>query len=354
MKPVFLASTAAFAAVVVTTTALLTMTGCHRTPDTPSGSETAVSVINVTRHDITDEIIVAGAIEAVDKAEIGFLVAGRVVSVDVEDGDEVKKDQVLARLDPSDFQQTLAIAESRLAEIRARHERLSKLHDLGSLTATDFDKIESALHEAESTAELARRQLAYTELRAPFDGRAVRRGLAAGVIVVPAAPVFTVLAPAPVWANVGVAEADARRVQPGQNAQVFLPATGNQVNIGKVEAVLPQADPLSRSFTVKIRLENTNHVLHPGNVVTAHIATGSTHSAITLPPQAVQKHPDGSLYVWIVDPTRHTAMRQIVEAGPLQTSEVEISSGLNPGDQVVLNVPLTLFEGTQIKVTVAP
>jgi RND family efflux transporter MFP subunit len=348
MKYYLLALPVVFAAVT------LSLIGCRRSPEALAGDEAAVQVISVSTKALPDEIIAAGAIDAVDKAEVGFLVAGRIVSVDVEDGAEVKKDQVLARIDPSDLQQTLAIAESRLAEVSARHERLTKLHELGSLTDTDFDKIESALHEAQSSAELARHQLAYTELRAPFDGIAVRRGLAAGVVAVPAAPVFTVLAPAPVWANVGVAEADARRVQHGQGAQVFLPASNDQSNIGKVEAVLPQADPLSRSFTVKIRLANDNHALHPGNVVTAHIATGTSHVAITLPPQAVQKHPDGSLYVWIVDPTRHTSARQIVETGPLQNTEIEISSGLKPGDLVVLNVPFTLFEGTPLKVTVAP
>jgi len=348
MKSNLLALLAIFAAI------MLSVLGCRRSPEISVGTETAVQVISVSTKALPEEIIAAGAIDAVDKAEVGFLVAGRIISVDVEDGAEVKKGQVLARIDPSDLQQTLAIAESRLTEVHARHERLSKLHELGSLTATDFDKIESALHEAESSAELARRQLAYTELHAPFDGTAVRRGLAVGVVAVPAAPVFTVLSPAPVWANVGVAEADARRVQPGQSAEVFLPASSDQANIGKVGAILPQADPLSRSFTVKIRLPNDNHGLHPGNVVTAHIATGTTHNAITLPPQVVQKHPDGSLYVWLVDPARRVAVRQIVETGPLQTSEVEITSGLKPGDQVVLNVPLTLFEGTPLKVTVAP
>jgi len=348
MKLSFLTLTAAVTVIT------LSLASCRRSPEVQAGAETSVQVVNVSTKALPDEIIAAGAIDAVDKAEVGFLVAGRIISVDVEDGAEVKKGQVLARIDPSDLQQTLAIAETRLAEVTARHKRLATLHELGSLTDTDFDKIDSALHEAESSTELARHQLAYTELRAPFDGIAVRRGLAAGVVAIPAAPVFTVLAPGPVWANVGVAEVDARRVQPGQVAQVFLPAAADQVNIGKVEAILPQADPLSRSFTVKIRLANDNHALHPGNVVTAHIATGSSHVAITLPPQAVQKHPDGSLYVWLVDPTRHTATRQIVETGALQNTEIEIRSGLKPGDQVVLNVPLTLFEGTPLKVTVAP
>lgn len=340
------------ALLIILSVSLVALSGCRRGDDSAAPAEMAVQVITATSKTLPDEIIASGAIDAVDKADVGFLVAGRVISVDAEDGAEVKKDEVLARLDPSDYQQGLAIAEAKLAEVRARYERLSKMHDLGSLTATDFDKIEAGLHEAESSAELARHQLAYTELHAPFDGLVVKHGVAAGLVVGPGTPVFTVLSPAPVWANVGVAEAVARHVQPGQSVDVFLPATGKQTHTGKVEAILPQADPLSRSFTVKIKLENADQALRPGNVVISHIQTGQTHTALTVPPQVVQKFADGSLFVWVVDPVRHTAVQQVIEAGSLQTFEVEVTSGLKAGDLIVLNVPHTLFEGTPLKVTV--
>ena len=64
----------------------------------------------------------------------------------------------------------------------------------------------------------------------------------------------------------------------------------------------------------------------------------------------VQKNPDGSLFVWLIDSTRHTAVRQLVEVAALRASEVEIASGLRDGDQVVLNVPHTLFEGEPLNI----
>jgi RND family efflux transporter MFP subunit len=323
---------------------------CRRPDTDASYGPVEVPAVVVSIHAIPETIIASGAIDAVNKADIAFLVAGRVASVEVEDGAQVAKGQLLASLDPSDYGQTLAIAEAKLGEVSSRHARLTRLRELGSLTDADFDKANAALKEAESSAELARRQLGYTELRAPFDGIVVRHGVAAGVVVVPAVPVFTVLAPAPVWANVGIAEADARRVRPGQAAQVCLPAAGGWSHEGHVEAVLPQADPLSWSFTAKIRLENADGLLRPGNVIIAHIMTGASHGAMTIPPGAVQKNPDGSLFVWVVDPARHTAVRQIVEVGALRTTEVEIDSGLRPGDQVVTVIPLTLFEGTPLRV----
>jgi len=328
--------------------------GCRRSGESAATPEIAVQVITAEIKEIPDIVVASGAAEAVTKADIAFLVAGRILAVEVEDGDEVKKDQVLARIDPSDYQQALAIAEAKLTEVRARHERLSKLHELGSLTATDFDKITAGLQEATSATELARRQLVYTELRAPFDGIVVKHSIAAGVVTAPGIPVFTVLAPTPVRASVSVAEVDDRRIQVGQAVEVQVPATGNQVYTGKVEALLPQADALSRAFTLKIKFENADVPLRPGNIVVAHIKTGKTLNAITIPPQVIQKFADGSLYVWLVDPVRKTAVRQVIETGLLQTTEVKVSSGLKAGDLIILQVPYTLFEGTPLKVVSKP
>ena len=340
--------------VVVAALVLSLAAGCRRTGGEAPAPALPVQVIRAAATVLPEEITAAGAIEAVDKAEVAFFVAGRVAELTVEDGAEVRKDDVLARLDPGDYRQALDAAEARLAEVSARHARLARLHELGSLTDSDFDKIDSALREVQAGAEVARRRLADTELRAPFAGRAVRRNLAVGTVVGPAVPVFTVLATSPVWASVGANEAEARRVQAGQAARVFLPATGDHAYTGKVETVLPQADPLSRSFTVKIRLANADGVLHHGNVVTARIATGAQRTAVLVPPAAVCRFPDGALFVWTVDPQRSAAVRRIVTTDGLQPTAVEITSGLKGGEQVVLNAATTLYEGQLLQVTAAP
>ena len=91
---------------VVLATSLFAYSGCRRTNE-PALTETAVQVFTVANKTLPEEIVASGAIDAVDKAEVGFLVGGRVISVDAQDGAEVKKGQVLARLDSADYQQTL-------------------------------------------------------------------------------------------------------------------------------------------------------------------------------------------------------------------------------------------------------
>ncbi len=333
---------------------LLFLFGCHRDGDGASPSTTNVQVHVVRAHDVPEEIICSGAIEVIHKADVAFMVPGRVVSVDVEDGALARQGQTLARLDPGDYEKALAIAEAQLDEVKARHSRLVRMHQLGSLTDTDFDKIEAALQQAQSAAELARRQVGYTELHAPFEGWIIKRGIAPGVVAAPAVPVFTLLSPGAVWANLGVAETDISKVHVGQKAYVYVSAAGQDAQMGTVDAILPSADILSRAFTVKVRLENAGGDLRHGNVVVGHILTGKTRHAITVPPQVVQKHPDGALFVWVVDPVRHSAVRRLIEVASLGATEVEVASGLKSGDQVILNVPHTLFEGAPITVASIP
>jgi len=331
---------------------LFCLVACSRT-ETPVESA-VVSVARVEFSPVDETLAVSGGIEAVEKAPVGFLVPGRVIRVAVQDGDAVRTGDVLAELDAADYEQQLKIAEARLAEVGARYERLKRLRELGSLTSTDFEQIASALAQAQSAAELARRQLDYTHLRAPFAGWAVRHGVEVGMVMAPGVPAYTILAPAPVWAVVGIPEADISKVRVGQTARVSLPSVGDRAFDGAVEVIQPQADPLSRSFAVKIRLPNSDGALRPGNVVTARIQTGRTRSALLLPPQAIRHYPDGTLYVWTVEPPRGSAARRIIEAGPLQATRVEILSGLHPGDVVVVDCPATLFEGMPLQVASAP
>ena len=324
--------------------------GCKRESVDLPEEPTAVEVYVASPKDVTEEVIASGAIEAIEASDVAFMASGRVVSVEVKEGMLVEAGQLLARLDPGDYEKNLDIAEAQLEEVSSRHARLSRMYDAGSLTETDFEKIDAALKQSRSAAELARRQLGYTELRAPFAGWVEKRGIEAGVVVAPGVPVFTVRSPGPVRANLGVAEVNISDVRVGQAVDVRVSATDQRGQRGVVESILPHADPLTRAFTVKVRLENADDDLRHGNVVVGHILTGKMRPCLMVPPQAVQRNADGSLFVWLADVERDVAMRQIVEVGELRESELEITSGVKAGDQIIVNVPHTLFEGQPIAV----
>jgi len=326
---------------------LICSAGCRR-PDGPQTQPPVVSVIRLENQDHRGEISASGLIEAVDKAEVAFMVSGRVSRIAVEDGESVTAGQLLAQLDEADYADALAAAEARLAEVGARHERLARLHGMGSLTATDFDKINAALTEAQAGVDLARRRVGYTRLTAPFSGRVVKRGVAIGTVVGPGVPVFSVQAPSPVWAVLSVPEVDAPHIRAGQPARISLAAAEGVAEAGTVEAVLPQAEPLSRSFSVKVRLANPEGRFRAGNVVTARIAAGPDRQVLSLPPEVIQRYPDGGLYVWTVDSGSRTVVRRIVGVGRVRDQEVEIVAGLEPGALVVRGGTIPLYDGMAV------
>ncbi len=309
----------------------------------------SVHTVAAERVDVAEEISASGVIEAVDKVQLGFLVPGRVKEVAVGDGADVTAGQLLARIDDADLRNEAAIADARLAETRARHERLTRLHELGSLTPSDFEKSAAALSESESAAALAHRRLGYAELHAPFAGRFVRQGISVGGVVTPAVPVCTVSASAPVWASLSVPEVDAPRLRAGLRASVSLAATEAPPVSGAIETILPQADALTRSFLVRIKLANEDGRFRLGNVVTARIATGVTRSSIVLPPSLVQRFPDGALYVWTAEPGRSVVTRRIVTVGRPAGTGIEVLSGLQPGDRVVESGATPFYEGMPVQ-----
>lgn len=321
--------------------------GCSKRASAPASPPT-VTVLQLATRGFADEISASGAIEAIDQTQLGFMVGGRLKSIEVEDGASVEAGQLLARLDDTDYRHELAIAEAKLAETQSREERLRQMHDLGSLTATDFEKITAALTETRSAADLARRRVGYSELHAPFAGRVTRHPVSVGTVVAPGVPICSVLAPAPVWAVLSVPEVDAVRIQTGQTVHVRLAAMERVEAVSTVESVLPQADPMTRSFNVKIRLPNSDLSFRPGNVVTATIAVGPDGSVLTINPAAVQHFPDGALYVWVADREKRSVTRRIVSVGRARDTEVEVTAGLHAGEWIVTGSAAPLFDGMQV------
>ena len=133
--------------------ALVLASGCHRDRAESTLEPRSIKAHVVRAQEVSVEVISSGAIEAIDKSDLAFQVPGRVISVDIEDGKLVQKGQRLARLDPADSQKNLAIAEAQLQEVKARYGRLTRMHEAGSLTDADFDKIDAALKQAESAVE---------------------------------------------------------------------------------------------------------------------------------------------------------------------------------------------------------
>jgi multidrug efflux pump subunit AcrA (membrane-fusion protein) len=346
---------------------------------------------------------VSGAVEARLSVEAAFQVSGKVARVLVEEGQFVRRGQLLAELDDRDYrdaqraaqaQTDAALATERKAEAGPRKEELEQaridlanwqdqydrmrfLYERKSLPAADFNKIEAAYKAArerfqmaqsgtrvedkaaaqavrrgaEAQASVASKRLADSKLLAPISGyvglRRIDPGEAAGAGI----PVFAILELDPVYVRAGIPEAEIGMVRQGAPVTVSIPSLDNREFGGKVELVGVAADPASRTFPVKVTVPNPERVLRAGMVAEARIEGKGRVAALTLPGEAIVRDPQGATLVYVYYPERKRVYAKRVEPGAPLGREIEIRGGLEGGELVVVAGQHNVREGSAADVT---
>lgn len=361
-----------------------------------------VQVRKPARVDRAVTIAASGTVEAGDAVDIAFQVAGRIARVIPDEGSFIRKGELLAQIDATDYNLGAEAAQAQTAMARANHEkaragaraqeleqariayeraadehrRMRILYERKSLAPNDFRKFEAAwqlarerydeakegargedkaaalaaLEQAQAAEKIARKRVADTALYAPLSGFIARRGVDVGETVPAGAPVFTIMNVDPAKVRVGIPETDVSKVRVGQRANVSLPALPQAVFTGRVTLIGVAADPMSRTYTAKIEVPNRGHSLRPGMIAEAQIESNVRTGAITLPGQAISRDPQGVTIVFLYFPDQQRAHMRRVETGTVYGNEVEIRSGLTGDELVVVAGQQKLREGSTVRI----
>lgn len=382
--------------------ALLPLAGCG--PKAKVAADQPVAVRLRAPNHVKQPVSVAasGAVEANVTAQGAFQIAGRVARVLVDEGQPVKKGQVLAELDATDYrngydaakgQADAAQAVDRKAQEGPRaqeleqaridydrwldeYNRMKYLYEHKSLPANDFKKIEAGYQAAQQRYDMAkqgtrmqdkqaatgqyhaaaaqmheaRKHLADCQLRAPIAGFVGMKRIDVGDTIAAGMPVIGVLDLNPVKVRVAVPESEIGKVHQGARATVTIPSLDGQQFEGKVEAVGVAADPASRTYTVKITVPNPQRLLRAGMVAVTRIYGSEIVNAITVPGAAVVRDTRGVTQVYVYEFTRQRVYARRVEAGAPVNNEIEIHSGLNGNEQIVVAGQQNVHEGALVKV----
>ncbi|HET9226475.1 MAG TPA: efflux RND transporter periplasmic adaptor subunit [Thermoanaerobaculia bacterium] len=336
----------------------------------------AVDVGEVARRPVFQSFVTAsGEVVASRYADIGSSVMGRLVDLEVAEGQRVARGAVLARIDPvqAESDATAAVAQLRALEAeaaaaRARAEetkraltRSTALNADGVLPRAELDSAQAADDTARAQAEAAERRvaqgraqvrraqdaLAKTEITAPMDGVITRLAVREGEMVVmgvqnqPGTILMTLSDLSTINAEVKVAEADVLRLKPGQPAFVTLEAApgrelpGRVVEIGASALPVTGAGAAAREFRVVVRLDEPDPALRPGLTCDVRILADEVRDALTLPLQAVvlRPGPDGKDRTGVFAVREGKAVFEPVETGIVGGLDVEVR-GLAAGARV--------------------
>ena len=245
--------------------------------------------------------------------------------------------QLLGRLKDGDYVNADNIARAELAEVQDAYNRLKKLHDANALPEIKWVEMEQKLKQAQNAAQISRRALDETKLSSPMAGVVSRKIADRGQNVAPIEPVYEIVSTDNLTVDISVPENEVNNFDTGREATVKFDGVGEIT--GKVTQRSVVADPLTRSYKVKIAIPAQGGKLLPGMVGTVVFSAPDNGSlaeqtAVMLPSQAVGLNDDNRTYVWTVRDGK--AERRFVEADRLVAEGVLIRDGIAPGDTVIV------------------
>ena len=294
---------------------------------------------------------VSGEVEARSTVNIGFRIPGVVARVLVEEGQSVGAGQLLAELDDEEYRLNLGLAEAQVELASDAHRRADQLHGEAGLPEADFVRVGVALRQATLQQDVARKHVEDSRLFAPAAGVVARRGIHPGEQAGPGVPVFTIVSMHPAQVRVGVPEAEIGAVRVGQAATVRLPALPGIVLEGRVEMVGVLADPVSRSYAVKIGLSNRDGVIRPGMIAEARILDDARVQMYTIPGEAVVLDTDRLPLVYVYDPVEERVHSRRIRVGAPFGEEIEVLSGLEGHELVVVGGQHRVRDGSRVEAT---
>ena len=317
----------------------------------------------------------SGYVVARRKAAVASKGTGTLIFLGVEEGDKVKKGQVLARLDDSDVRatlerarQNLRVAEADLNDAKQSLDRLRILLQRDMVARAEYDVAEARYKRVIATIDAAKfgvreAQVAVDNMRivAPFDGTVLKKNADVGEIVAPLAgaassraAVVTIADMSSLEVEADVSEANITRVVPGQGCEIRLDAYPDRRYLGYVTKIVPTADRAKATVLVKIKFRDYDERVLPemGAKIT-FFAPGSDQSAaqtkplLTLPTTAVATR-NGRQVVFQVKDDRASEVPVVV--GQRLGTLVEIKEGLKEGDKVIGNIDQSLRNGSKISI----
>jgi RND family efflux transporter MFP subunit len=318
-----------------------------------------------------------GTVRASQRVELAFqIVGGRLIKLPIEgkEGQEVKQDELLARIDPKDFETNLRNIQGRLEEAvasldlaKSEYARVKKIQDQdpGAVSGADIDRKREAVNAMEgrirslrAEVEAAKDQLNYTYLKAPFAGLIAQRFVDNFQDVKPKQPILALEDISQVELLVNVPENVIALTKSAKGEDIkavvqFPTAPGKQFPL-QLKEFATRSDPATQTYQVVLQMPQPEDInIFPGMTASVTLSLGSsaaTDKQMLIPAIAVVAKPDGTSYVWVVDPKEMMVHSQSVNVGAISGSkDIQILEGLKGGETIVVAGVLKLQEGMKVR-----
>lgn len=273
---------------------------------------------------------------------------GVVLNIMAEEGDVVQAGQVLARLERDEHMLEVERAQAALERLENELNRATEMHSRQLLSTDEFDRVRFDTDAQRAALKLAQLKLNYTEIRAPIDGVISERMVKTGNLVSQHEAVFRIDDFSPLWAVLHVPERELNTLHQGQSVRLSLDAYPGTAFNGEVIRISPVVDPTTGTFKVTAEVRDDSNRIKPGLFGRVQIIYDE-HQGVTLVAKEAVLSEDGKHAVFLVAADQ-SVTRQEIQVGYEESGQIEVISGLQPGDTVVTAGKGSLRDGAKVEV----
>lgn len=357
------------AALTVCTISFLAVAGCAKKAEKPKGRPPALVVTAVaSQQNVPVQLKAIGTMEASESVTIKTQISGELTKVAFREGQDVQKGALLCQLDPRSYQAALKKAEAALARDRvimenakSNYERYRQLVKDGIVTQeqaegyrTTADSAAASVAADQAEVENARTQLSFCTIKAPISGRlgvlAINQG---NVVKANDSALVTINKLTPIFATFTIPEkelAEIKRQLAGGKVELDaeVPGMPGVTEKGVIAFLDNSVDVATGTIKLKGTFENSRKRFWPGQFVNLSITLGMKNNAVVVPSQAIQTGQNGQ-FVFVVKADATAELRPVV-SGPVSQGMTVIETGLQSGEQVVIDGQMRVVPGGKVEI----
>ena len=319
----------------------------------PNRNRTLVTTTNIQDSIFKHYAVVQGDVATDENIVIFPETSGILTDVRVSEGQQVSRGQTLAVVDDGGLSSELARLETQLALARTTYERQERLWEQNIGSEIQYLEARSNFEALQNSVNQVRSQLAKSTIKAPFSGIIDEVFIEQGEVVTAGQnQLFRLISLQNMYVEANIPENYLNNVQEGTEVIVEISSIGKQFT-GEVQQVGNTINPSNRTFRVEIAIPNENNMVKPNQIATVRFNDYTNEDAIILPENAVQRNAQGDhlVYVWEQEGENNGVAREVsVETGYTYQGNIEITSGLQPGQTIIIEGSRNLRDGQEVRV----
>ncbi len=304
-----------------------------------------------------------GSVQAVQGVTVSAEIGGRVAEISFESGAQINAGDVLLQMDTATEDAQLASALATAALAKTERARIRKLIKRNVSSADELDQAEAQVKETAAQVGVIRAAIAKKTVRAPFAGHLGLRQVNLGEILKEGTAIVSLQNLDPVYVDFSLPQSELARLTTNMKVRVTSDVAPGEIFEGKVIAINPEVDPVTRNVRARALIPNPGERLRTGMFANVEVVLPQTRHVLSIPATCVLYAPFGNS-VFVIDEQQDeqsgegpkVLRQQLVQLGEARGDFIEITKGLKPGETVVTSGVFKLSAGTQVVIdnTLAP